>query len=106
NPGECLLLYSDGLVEAHNPSRQMLGFPRLQSLMGTPSDDDLVPFLLDQLRDFTGPAWEQEDDVTMVLLRAKGREPSMNENDQSELLARFELPSRPGNERRAMEQVG
>ncbi len=105
NPGECLLLYSDGLVEAHSPSRQMLGFPRLQSLIGTPSDDNLVPFLLDQLRDFTGPAWEQEDDVTMVLLRAKGREPSMNENDQSELLARFELPSRPGNERRAMEQV-
>jgi hypothetical protein len=27
-----------------------------------------VPFLLDRLSDFTGPDWEQEDDVTMVLL--------------------------------------
>ena len=33
-PGECLLLYSDGLVEAHDPSGEMFGFPRLRELMG------------------------------------------------------------------------
>ncbi len=101
-PGECVLLYSDGLVEAHSPTREMFGFPRLQALMAESADENLVPFLLDRLHDFTGPAWEQEDDVTMVLLSARGDGGSQ---DGREVLARFELPSRPGNERRAMEQV-
>ncbi|MHA1165552.1 MAG: PP2C family protein-serine/threonine phosphatase, partial [Alphaproteobacteria bacterium] len=29
-PGEYVLLYSDGLVEAHDPDREMFGFPRLR----------------------------------------------------------------------------
>ena len=101
-PGECVLLYSDGLVEAHSPTREMFGFPRLQALMAEPPGENLVPFLLDQLRDFTGPHWEQEDDVTMVLLAAK---PNSGADEGRELLARFELPSQPGNERQAMQQV-
>jgi len=108
-PGECVLLYSDGLVEAHSPTREMFGFPRLQVLMAEPTEDDLVPFLLDRLRDFTGPHWEQEDDVTMVLLRSRPRGDGPGQDDGQgdgrETLARFELPSRPGNERRAMQQV-
>jgi serine phosphatase RsbU (regulator of sigma subunit) len=31
SPGESLLFYSDGLVEAHNPSHEMFGFPRFGS---------------------------------------------------------------------------
>ena len=30
DPGDSVLLYSDGIVEAHDPERQMFGFPRLQ----------------------------------------------------------------------------
>jgi serine phosphatase RsbU (regulator of sigma subunit)/anti-sigma regulatory factor (Ser/Thr protein kinase) len=103
-PGDCLLLYSDGLVEAHSPTREMLGFPRLQSLLGQPTGDELVPFLLDTLSEFTGPAWEQEDDVTLVVIRFQGNSTN-NAGQSSETLARFELASRAGNERRAMEQV-
>ncbi len=103
-PGECLLLYSDGLVEAHNPGREMFGFPRLQSLLATPADGDLIAYLLDRLREFTGPAWEQEDDVTMVLLRAGVPTPVSTAADHG-TLARFEMPSQPGNERLAMERV-
>src|ERR687893_2124476 len=33
--GESVLFYSDGLVEAHDPGREMFGFPRLQGLVGT-----------------------------------------------------------------------
>src|SRR5215210_6543769 len=33
NSGEAALLYSDGLVEAHNPKGEMFGFPRLQELV-------------------------------------------------------------------------
>jgi serine phosphatase RsbU (regulator of sigma subunit) len=31
--GESALFYSDGLVEAHDPRREMFGFPRLQALV-------------------------------------------------------------------------
>ncbi len=108
-PGESVLLYSDGLVEAHSPTREMFGFPRLQVLMAEPTEENLVPFLLDRLRDFTGPRWEQEDDVTMVLLSWEAGGPEGGDGDtpggNHQRLARFELPSRPGNERRAMQQV-
>ena len=105
-PGECMLLYSDGLVEAHSPTREMFGFPRLQALMAEPNEGQLVPFLLDRLSDFTGPDWEQEDDVTMVLLEWQpGGAEGDGSGDGRDLLARFELPSRPGNERQAMQQV-
>jgi serine phosphatase RsbU (regulator of sigma subunit) len=33
NVGEAALFYSDGLVEAHDPEREMFGFPRLQALV-------------------------------------------------------------------------
>lgn len=104
-PGECLLLYSDGLVEAHSPQREMFGFPRLQSLIGEAHEANLVPYLLEQLHAFTGPHWEQEDDVTMVLLQAERKRPVKVRGGGPETLAHFELPSVPGNERVAMQRV-
>jgi len=69
-PGESLLFYSDGLVEAHSPSREMFGFPRLQALLEAhPDAPSLIGFLLGELQRFTGEGWEQEDDVTLLLLR-------------------------------------
>lgn len=69
-PGECVLLYSDGLVEAHNPQREMFGFPRLQEMMTKhPGGASLIEFLLGELKEFTGAGWEQEDDVTLVTLQ-------------------------------------
>jgi serine phosphatase RsbU (regulator of sigma subunit) len=68
--GDYVLLYSDGLVEAHNPAREMFGFPRLQALLADQTDGrSLNQFLLDQLTAFTGPGWEQEDDVTLVTMQ-------------------------------------
>lgn len=32
-PGDVLLLHSDGVAEAHDPDRQMFGFPRMRELM-------------------------------------------------------------------------
>lgn len=69
-PGEDLLFYSDGLVEAHNPSREMFGFPRLKTLLETHADGaSLIDVLLGELKHFTGEGWEQEDDVTLVTLQ-------------------------------------
>jgi len=68
--GESVLFYSDGLVEAHDPRREMFGFPRLQGLVGAQRSggSPLISFLLSELRRFTGEDWEQEDDITLVTL--------------------------------------
>ncbi len=105
-PGECLLLYSDGLAEAHNPQREMFSFPRIQRLVGEATDRaEMLPFLLENLTSFTGPGWEQEDDVTMVLVRSVQDKPAARTTAHTHTLAHFELASRPGNEREAMKQV-
>ena len=98
---EYFLLYSDGLVEAHAPDREMFGFPRLQeTLAGHKDAHDLTKFLLDQLADFTGADWEQEDDVTLVTIKR------LEEKSDWNSLAIFDIPSARGNERQAMVQVG
>jgi serine phosphatase RsbU (regulator of sigma subunit)/anti-sigma regulatory factor (Ser/Thr protein kinase) len=95
------LLYSDGLVEAHAPDREMFGFPRLQTLLtGHKDGHDLNQFLLDQLAAFTGEGWEQEDDVTLVTIQR------LKKKSTWQPLASFDVPSAPGNERQAMAQVG
>jgi serine phosphatase RsbU (regulator of sigma subunit) len=67
--GARMLLSSDGLVEAHNTDREMFGFPRLIKVMEEcPEDENLIDALLAELNRFTGPDWEQEDDITLVTL--------------------------------------
>src|SRR6266568_2606178 len=67
---ESILFYSDGLVEAHNPEREMFGFPRLKALLQEHTDSaTLIDFLLGELQSFTGEGWEQEDDMTMLTLQ-------------------------------------
>jgi serine phosphatase RsbU (regulator of sigma subunit) len=67
---ESILFYSDGLVEAHNPEREMFGFPRLKALLQEHTDGaTLINFLLGELTSFTGEGWEQEDDMTLLTLQ-------------------------------------
>jgi serine phosphatase RsbU (regulator of sigma subunit)/CHASE1-domain containing sensor protein/anti-sigma regulatory factor (Ser/Thr protein kinase) len=116
--GDDLLLYSDGLVEAHDPEGDMFGFPRLRKLImaqSAGSGEELVDFLLTELTRFTGTDSEQEDDITLVTLeRAKAGvsdlevplQPDAIAGDADlRVLADFTLPSEPGNERPAMEKV-
>ena len=57
NVGDTVLLYSDGLVEAHNPQREMFGFPRLKETMaGHAGGAALIPFLLQELATSPDPA--------------------------------------------------
>jgi serine phosphatase RsbU (regulator of sigma subunit) len=68
-PGDGLLLYTDGIVEAHNSNREMFGSPRLQACLAEISfKPEVVNHLLARLAEFTGSDWEQEDDVTFVVL--------------------------------------
>ena len=69
-PGGSVLFHSDGLVEAHDTDRQMLGFPRLMGLVERhPGGAQLIDLLVAELARFTGANWEQEDDVTLVTLQ-------------------------------------
>jgi PAS domain S-box-containing protein len=69
-PGESILLYSDGLVEAHDPRREMFGFPRMQGHVSAhPEGATLIDSLLAELERFTGENWEQEDDITLLTLQ-------------------------------------
>jgi PAS domain S-box-containing protein len=69
-PGESVLLYSDGLVEAHNPRGEMFGTPRMQGFVGAhPGGAALIDALLAELERFTGEQWEQEDDITLLTLQ-------------------------------------
>jgi predicted ester cyclase len=69
-PGESVLFYTDGLIEAHNPQGEMFGTPRLRSLLSQYSEGgrSLSATLLEELERFTGEGWEQEDDVTLLTL--------------------------------------
>jgi serine phosphatase RsbU (regulator of sigma subunit)/predicted ester cyclase len=68
--GEAALLYSDGLVEAHDPEGDMFGFPRLRALIAEHGEKrSLGELLLEELYSFTGERWEQEDDITLLTLR-------------------------------------
>lgn len=69
-PGDCALLHSDGLAEAHGPDREMFGFPRVAGLVGKGvSGESLIDLCLTELRGFTGTDYEQEDDITLVSLQ-------------------------------------
>jgi serine phosphatase RsbU (regulator of sigma subunit) len=70
-PGETLLLYSDGITEAHDPEREMFGTERLAERVAG-GGAELIDGVLTSLRRFTGEAWEQEDDITIVTLRRTG----------------------------------
>jgi serine phosphatase RsbU (regulator of sigma subunit)/anti-sigma regulatory factor (Ser/Thr protein kinase) len=117
-PGDSILLYSDGIIEAHDPTGDMYGFPRLRDDMTTDlSGTELLDELLDRLHAFTGSDWEQEDDITMVALRRSPGSGATRLADATaggeagaspgavEILTEFELAGETGNERIAMERV-
>lgn len=115
-PGETMLLYSDGIIEAHNPHHEMFGFPRLRALLGGHGGGTaLIDYLMAQLVEFTGHGWEQEDDVTMVILQ-RALAPNTADQPPKSLagartnqswrtLAELSLASEVGNEREAMRRV-
>lgn len=71
-PGDIVILSSDGIVEAMNAAGEMYGFERLlaraRSGAGT-SARGLQEWILADVRDFVGAA-EQHDDMTLVIVVA------------------------------------
>ncbi len=108
-PGETVLLYSDGLVEAHNNQREMLGFRRLQQVMADAPEvtsEALAGFVLAELAGFVGQDWQQEDDITLVALhRLPAAQDAASGHGPWRTLADFSVSSVTGNEREAMGRV-
>jgi anti-sigma regulatory factor (Ser/Thr protein kinase) len=101
-PGEGLLLHSDGLAEAHGPDGEMFGFPRLAKMTGDrPGGEELIEYLQAELARFTGPHWDQEDDITLVTLQRTADAASGDDGHVVE----FEMPSAIGSERSAVDRV-
>jgi len=112
-PGQVLLLHSDGVAEAHAPDHEMFGIPRLGTVVAEPRDGrgGVIARVLDELERFTGPGWEQEDDITLLALRWDGLtdgatvDGSPGSSASDGLLAAFQVPSEAGNEREVMRRV-
>ncbi len=115
---DVMLLYSDGIDEAHDPDGEMFGFPRLMGAMRTAhATDAVIDNLLGELARFTGRGWEQEDDITLVAVRrTSGRESTFAQQitDMSEMegaagdgtvIDEFSVPSETGNERTVIERL-
>jgi serine phosphatase RsbU (regulator of sigma subunit) len=74
-PGELLMLYSDGIVEARNPQRELFGDKRLAAhLAGWTGESELTETLCEAVSAFTGPGREQEDDITMFVIERTAQE--------------------------------
>ncbi len=113
--GDTVLFYSDGLVEAHDSGREMFGFPRLRQLLVDDNAGGAAPIahLLDGFAQFTGLAWEPEDDITLVSLHRCARQTPLGDpgthivarDDRWNTLAAWSVASQAGNERLTMERV-
>ncbi|MBX0326647.1 GAF domain-containing protein [Oscillochloris sp. ZM17-4] len=70
-PGDTVLFYTDGIVEAHDTCRDLFGFDRLEALIsrwGHLSPDDLIALILVEVNRFAAGA-PTHDDMTLVVVR-------------------------------------
>ena len=105
-PGEQILLYSDGLTEQHDTHGEMFGFPRTAEVVGrATSAVELADLCVTELARFTGPEVEQEDDITMVALERLGGAGLRESGSFARELVTFSVPSDQGNERDVLRRV-
>jgi serine phosphatase RsbU (regulator of sigma subunit)/anti-sigma regulatory factor (Ser/Thr protein kinase) len=108
--GNVMVLTSDGITEAHNSTGEMYGFGRLMARVANKADgNDMVAALVGDLETWTGRDAEQEDDITLVVVRreasAQSSASAFGRELEGELLASFSVASVEGNERIAIDKV-
>jgi serine phosphatase RsbU (regulator of sigma subunit) len=70
-PGDTLVLFSDGVTEAMDPKEEFFGIPRLVQLLTGHNDtplDEMQKLLLEAVENFSRGA-SQADDLTLLLVR-------------------------------------
>jgi serine phosphatase RsbU (regulator of sigma subunit)/CHASE2 domain-containing sensor protein len=73
-PGDKVVFYTDGIVEAMNKKEEIFGFERLQEVVtmeGKGSADELLEGIMNQLDKFVGVA-PQHDDLTLIVVSVEG----------------------------------
>jgi serine phosphatase RsbU (regulator of sigma subunit) len=78
-PGDSVLLYTDGVIEAHQPGQEQFGIERLVDLVDRLASGQLEPEEI--VRRLTRAVLEHQndllaDDATVVLLRWNGPDPT------------------------------
>ncbi len=72
-PGDVLILYTDGVIEAFNEQGEIFGFERLKQVLAESPlrrPRTLTRQIVRAVRAFTGPT-PQSDDITLVVLRRR-----------------------------------
>ena len=90
-PGDCLLSYTDALIESFDANGEMLGesgLLRIVRLLGDLEPSQLIPTLLREIGE-RYPQNLSEDDVTVMVVRANGREPRYRWSDKLGAFGRF-----------------
>jgi len=90
-PGDCLLGYTDALIESRDADGEMLGedgLLRITRLLGEVKPEKLIETLLAEIAQ-RYPENLSEDDVTVLVLRANGREPRYSLREKLWALTRF-----------------
>ena len=103
-----MVLTSDGITEAHNAEGEMYGFGRLMDRVARrPINDDVLNAVVAELEAFTGEGAEQEDDITLVVVKrtSSAKESAETFEERRQVLAKFAIPSEEGNERIAIAKV-
>ncbi|MBN1993132.1 MAG: PP2C family protein-serine/threonine phosphatase [Anaerolineae bacterium] len=73
-PGDMVVFTTDGVVEARNEAEKIFGFEALESIVASgpsQSAEEMKHYILDRVEAHRGSA-EQNDDVTVVVVRVKG----------------------------------
>ncbi len=104
--GEWMVLTSDGITEAHDPENNMYGFARLMARIAAQKRErDLINDLVKDVERWSGAGAEQEDDVTLVVVRRTASAAASARAFEETVLADFLVPSVEGNERMAIDKV-
>jgi serine phosphatase RsbU (regulator of sigma subunit)/anti-sigma regulatory factor (Ser/Thr protein kinase) len=109
--GNVMVLTSDGITEAHNSEGEMYGFPRLLGRVAAPvSVAGMVNDVVQDVERHTGSEAEQEDDITLVVVKrnasaASSADVFQNDTNRTGLVTSFTVPSEEGNERLAIDRV-
>jgi phosphoserine phosphatase RsbU/P len=73
SPGDVIVFYTDGIVEAFNPEGKIFGFDRLIETIEVSSSnsaESLVKKILDEVKAFAAGS-PQHDDLSLIIVRAK-----------------------------------
>jgi len=71
NPGETMILYSDGILECLDKNEETLGVTGFNDLIINSHHQDLEVFISNLFKGYEKWAASQQDDITFVLIRRK-----------------------------------